>query len=92
MKDIILIRTSTLRQDVDEQLKETIEFQSSISKNETIVVGGKGASAIKLDEQYLYNINRVYNLIEEGDIECVYAWSVDRIGRNRNFLCSSKTV
>lgn len=90
MKDIILIRTSTLRQDVDEQLKETIEFQSSISKNETIVVGGKGASAIKLDEQYLYNINRVYNLIEEGDIECVYAWSVDRIGRNEELLMQFK--
>lgn len=90
MKDIILIRTSTYRQEVEEQMKETIEFQKHFSNNEYTVIGGKGASAIKLDEQYLFNLNQVYAAIENGDIECVYAWSVDRIGRNEEVLMHFK--
>lgn len=90
MKDIILIRTSTLRQEVEEQLKEIIEYRNGYSNNEYIIIGGKGASAINLDEQYMFNMNQVFSLIEKGGIECIYAWSIDRIGRNEELLMRFK--
>ena len=87
-KVIALIRTSTDRQQVESQKKEIISMilKDGYSEEEIIVVGGSGASAIKVDEAYLANMNKVYELIESGEIKCVYAWSVDRIGRNRRQL------
>ena len=88
MKNILLIRTSTTKQEVESQKKELLEYVHSKNKFETVVVGNAGASAIKLDEQYIANINKVYDLMERGDI--VWAWSVDRIGRNEEVLMSFK--
>lgn len=89
-KIIALIRTSTIEQEVDSQKKEVIDYilSDGYSLDDIIVVGGKGASAIKLDDEYLKNIQRVYQLIESGKVKAVYAWSIDRIGRNRTLLHS----
>lgn len=88
-KVIALIRTSTDRQDREEQKKEVIEviLSDGYYVEEIEVIGDEeGASAIKIDEQYMKNLNKVYSLIEDGSIECVYAWAVDRIGRTRTHL------
>lgn len=84
-KAIALIRTSTDRQQVEDQRKEVLEMAKAEgwSEDQIIVVGGVGASAIKVDEAYQANMQRVYDLIDEGNISAVYAWSVDRIGRDR---------
>ena len=88
MKNIALIRTSTIKQEVETQ---KLEIENAIKKNnqnEIIVIGGAGASAIKLDDQYLANIQQVYNTMERGDV--VWAWAIDRIGRNEEVLMSFK--
>ena len=90
MKNIILIRTSTVKQEVESQKKETIEYAKSFGAENIVIIGGVGASAIKLDDQYLFNIQQVYKLIDEGDVQCVYAWMIDRIGRNEEVLMQFK--
>lgn len=87
-KVIALIRTSTIQQEIDSQREEVLSLilSDGYSMDEIEVVGEKGASAIKMDEAYLKNINRVYELIEQQPIKAVYAWAIDRIGRNRTML------
>lgn len=89
---ILLIRTSTERQEIETQLAELKEFAYSFgyTDNDFIVVGQAGASAIKLDEQYMENINKVYTLIDNRDITDVFAWAIDRIGRNEELLMGFK--
>lgn len=89
MKAIALIRTSTDRQNREDQKKEVIEVITGdgYSLEDIIVVGDEaGASAIKVDDRYLANMQKVYDLIETGEIEAVYAWAIDRIGRDRTQL------
>lgn len=89
MKKIIaLVRTSTDRQEVESQITEVKNYilRDGYTDENIIVVGGSGASAIKIDEAYRANINKVYNLIDEGDILAVYAFAIDRIGRNEEVL------
>lgn len=92
-KVIALIRTSTVQQEVDSQREEVLDMVKAdgYSIDEVEIVGGRGASAIKLDEEYLKNLNRVYELINSTPtIEAVYAWSIDRIGRNEVVLFQLK--
>lgn len=89
-KVIALIRTSTIQQEIDSQREEVLSLilADGYSMDEIEVVGEKGASAIKMDEAYLKNINRVYDLIEQEPIKAVYAWAIDRIGRDVELLQS----
>lgn len=91
-KAIVLIRTSTVKQEIESQRTETVAFARSdnFDDKDIIVIGGEGASAIKLDEQYRFNMKCVYDTIETCDIKCVYAWSVDRIGRDEEELMKFK--
>ena len=92
-KVIALIRTSTVQQEVDSQKEEVLDMVKAdgYSIDEVEIVGGRGASAIKLDEEYLKNLNRVYELINSTPtIKAVYAWSIDRIGRNEVVLFQLK--
>lgn len=91
-KVIALIRTSTDKQEVESQKKEVVSLilADGYKEEEIEVVGGAGASAIKLDEAYLANLNKVYALIETGCFESVYAWGIDRIGRNEEVLMQFK--
>lgn len=91
-KVIALIRTSTKAQEVDSQKDELLEYIKSdgIAANDIIIVGGEGASAIKVDDQYLKNLSEVYELINSGDIVAVYAWAIDRIGRKEEILFEFK--
>ena len=89
MKKIIaLVRTSTDKQEVESQITEVKNYilRDGYTDENIIVVGGSGASAIKIDEAYKKNINTVYNLIDEGNITAVYAFAIDRIGRNEEVL------
>lgn len=92
MAVIALIRTSTITQEVESQRDELLSFIKSdgINENDIIVVGQAGASAIKVDDAYKRNINEVYRLIEEGNITAVYAWAIDRIGRQEEILFAFK--
>lgn len=91
-KAILLIRTSTIRQEVESQLNDIKEFACSFGykKEDFIIVGDAGASAIKLDDKYIENINKVYEYIDNGGIDAVFAWAIDRIGRNEEVLMRFK--
>lgn len=89
MKDTIaIIRTSTESQEIDSQRKELLNFikNDGIDESRVEVIGEVGASAIKLDERYRKNLDKVFSLIEKGGIKCVYAWALDRIGRNEEVM------
>lgn len=74
------------------QRKEVVSLAVSdgYKEDEIEVIGGSGASAIKLDDRYKENLAKVYRLIESGCIEVVYAWSIDRIGRDEEVLMRFK--
>lgn len=93
MKEYIaIIRTSTERQELESQKKELLDFikKDGIDLELVEVIGEAGASAIKLDERYMRNIEKVYSLIENNNIKCVYAWSLDRIARREEMIMSFK--
>ena len=92
-KAVIIVRTSTVRQEIDSQREEVIKYAMAdgYSLDELEVIGDAGSSAIKLDERYLENIQKVYRVIETTPtIECVYAWAIDRIGRKEELLMNFK--
>lgn len=94
-KVIAIIRTSTTQQEIDSQKQEVLSLAlaDGYSMDEIEVVGKKGASAIKVDDAYKENMNRVYELIENTPtIEAVYAWAIDRIGRNEEILMKLKNT
>ena len=89
IKAIALIRTSTTQQEIDSQREQVLEmcYNDGLREDEVIVVGKQGASAIKVDDAYLKNMETIYNLLDENpSIKTVYAWAIDRIGRTREHL------
>lgn len=94
-KVIAIIRTSTTQQEIESQRQEVLSMAiaDGYSIDEIEVVGRAGASAIKVDEAYQENMNRVYELIDTiPTIEAVYAWAIDRIGRNEEILMKLKNT
>lgn len=91
-KVIALVRTSTVAQEVESQKSELVNYiiNDGVDVNNIIIVGQAGASAIKVDDEYKRNLQTVYNLIDEGNISTVYAWAIDRIGRNEEVLFQFK--
>ena len=91
-KIIILVRISTTRQEIETQRKELVELAVSdkYNKEDIIVIEGVGASAIKLNDIYLEEMQQLYKTIEENEIAAVYAWEISRIGRNEEILMKFK--
>lgn len=93
-KAICLIRTSTDRQRIEEQRAEVLQMAHAdgYTDNDIEVIGKCGASAIKLDDAYMENLNELYRRIESGDVAVVYAWAIDRIGRDEVVLMQLKNT
>ena len=83
-KVLVFLRVSTEAQELDEQKKEMIDFvyQYGYKQKDIIFVEDKGASAIKLNEKYNNMISTMENYIDEGKINCVAVWAVNRLARN----------
>lgn len=94
MKAICLIRTSTDRQRIEEQRAEVLQMAHAdgYTDSDIEIIGKCGASAIKLDDAYLKNLNELYRRIESGDVAVVYAWAIDRIGRDEVVLMQLKNT
>lgn len=89
LKAIAIIRTSTNKQEIESQKEQVLQmcYNDGLKDEEVIIVGEQGASAIKLDDIYMKNLNYIYELIENNkSIKCVYAWAIDRIGRVESVL------
>lgn len=89
-KAIILVRTSTVKQEIESQTNETIEYAKTLGYEEFAVVGSKGASAVKVDEQYKRNMAKVKELVYSGEYDAVVSWHLTRVGRDEIELYSFK--
>ena len=92
-KAILLVRVSTTKQEIETQKKELIQLatQDKFSEKNLIIIEGVGASAIKLNDIYLKEIEELKTTIENNpDIKAVYAWEISRLGRNEEILFNLK--
>ena len=87
-----MVRVSTVRQEIDAQRRELEQLATADGwrSEDLIVIEGVGASAIKLNEIYMNEMEELYNTIEGNDIGAVYAWEISRIGRNEEILMRFK--
>ncbi len=92
MKALGIVRVSTSIQEMDSQKAELLDFikLDGWSEEDIIIIEGKGASAIKLDELYLFNMDKAKEYISNGEIKCVYATMLDRIGRDEEVMMGFK--
>ena len=99
-KAILLVRVSTTRQEIETQTRELVDYAiaDGYNKSDLIIIEGVGASAIKLNDVYLAEIESLTNtILSDSSINAVYAYHIDRIGRNeeklmqiKNFLIAHK--
>jgi DNA invertase Pin-like site-specific DNA recombinase len=93
-KVLIFVRVSTEAQELEEQKKEMIDFVKLHGYNDGdyIILEEKGASAIKLNDKYLNMVNVVKSYIDEGTIDCVAVWHINRLGRRDDVLIELKNL
>ena len=91
-KAILLVRVSTTKQEIETQTRELVEYAKAdgFKEKDLIIIEGVGASAIKLNDIYLQEMDELYKTIDTNDIEAVYAWEISRIGRNEVILMRFK--
>lgn len=82
-KCILFVRASTLKQEVESQLKETREYAESLGYNEFVILGGTGKSAYKVTDEYLALIDEMKETIKKDpEIKAVVCWAMNRLFRN----------
>lgn len=91
-KCILLVRVSTIKQEVETQKKELkkLALSDGYTEEDILIIEGVGSSAIKLNSIYEQQMKELYNTIEEGNISSVYAWEISRIGRKEEILMQFK--
>ena len=92
-KAIIIVRTLRSLQGIDYQRNELIKYALSdgYKPDELEVIDDAGSYTMKQDERYTKNINKIYSMIKSSSsIECVYAWTIDCIGRKEVLLMNFK--
>lgn len=90
---ILLVRISTTTQEIESQKKELIDYAiaDGYEREDLIVIEGEGASAIKLNDLYLREVQELYDTVEGNpNVTAVYAWEISRIGRNEVILMQIK--
>ena len=91
-KILAVIRTSTIRQEIQAQKQDLIKFCCSKGFKETdiIFVEGFGASARKRNDKYLQMLNDIKASIELNHIKFVAVWHLNRLGRTEENLSALK--
>ena len=93
MKAIAVLRVSTEGQQIDDQRDELFEFIRSQGYDEIIPIEAVGASAIKMDDKYLYMVQKIKDIIsQDKDIDSVFVWELSRLGRNEMILMEFKDL
>lgn len=89
MKCILLVRVSTESQSYEEQEKELYDLAHFYGyKDKDISSIATKESAIKLDEEERFGLNRMKELLETDEYDCVFAWEISRIARRKKILFS----
>lgn len=84
-KCIIWCRVSTFAQEYERQKKELIEMaiKDGFEEKNQIIIGSAGASAIKLNDIYKNEVNKLFETINtDEDVTTLYAWEISRLARN----------
>ena len=84
-KCIIWCRVSTFAQEYERQKKELIEMaiKDGFEEKNQIIIGSAGASAIKLNDIYKNEVNKLFKTINtDEDVTTLYAWEISRLARN----------
>lgn len=85
-KCIIWCRVSTDKQEFLSQQQDLIKIasQDGFKKDDIIVIGEAGASAIKMNEVYQKEVNQLISTIQnDNDITTTYVWEISRLARNK---------
>ena len=83
MKCLVMVRVSTESQRLEDQHREMEVFCAGEGYDEIVFVEDKGASAIKLNDQYRLMIQQVQDEIEKDPgIGCFAVWELSRAFRN----------
>lgn len=86
---ILMVRVSTEQQSYDAQMQELhdLAIKSGYPENNITPVAEK-ESGIKLSEEERAGLNKMKELIETGEYDCVFAWEISRIARRKKILFS----
>ena len=93
-KVLIMVRTSTESQSIDDQHREMVEFcrQRGYRDEDMIFMEEQGASASKMDDRYLNLIGRIKERIEQDkDIKCFAVWALNRAFRTEEAYIDIKS-
>lgn len=91
-KILVFLRVSTEVQELDNQRKEMIDFCKGYGYKDIIFVEGKGASAIKINDEYIEMYEEVKKHIESGEISAVAVWAVNRLARDEEWFVKFKNM
>lgn len=92
MKAVLWVRSSTVKQEIETMTNELYSFAEryGYSRSKCAVVGAQGASAIKADELYKEEIAKLYEELDTGKYNCLFAWELSRIGRKEEYVVALK--
>ena len=83
MRCLVFVRVSTEAQQLEDQQREMEVFCKGEGYDDLVFVEDKGASAIKLNDQYRLMIDQVKDEIEKDpSIVCFAGWELSRAFRN----------
>lgn len=91
-KVLVFLRVSTEVQELDNQKKEMNDFCLSMGYDDIVYVEGKGASAIKINDEYIEMYEEVKKHIENKDISAVAVWAVNRLARDEEWFVKFKKM
>lgn len=89
---VIFTRCSTDSQEIESQIYETEKYaiELGFNKKDFIYIGTAGASAVKLNDLYLADIDKLFNLIESNTVQAVVVFHLNRLARNDMFAMKIK--
>lgn len=93
-KVLIMVRTSTESQSIDDQHREMVDFckQQGYKEEDMIFMEEQGASAAKMDSKYLNLIGRIKEEIDGNkDIRCFACWHLNRAFRTEEAYIDLKS-
>ncbi len=77
---------------MDNQRNEMRDFVNSMGYTDVVYVEGIGASAIKINDEYIEMFAEVRKHIENGDISAVAVWAVNRLARDEEWFIRFKKL
>lgn len=92
-KVLVVIRVSTVSQEIETQKSEMIDYLMSMGycSDEMEFLEGVGASAVKLNSLYMSMVTSIEKAVDDG-CRCIAVWHINRLGRNESVLMRLKEL